>query len=161
MNVLALFVLILSVFWLVIAGFSLQSAAVGLMTILFVVWWNRDLLRTLIRGKVSLPGKKMLILAGYFFSLLWQIVLANIQVARILLSRKMPLQPVVVTFNPGLSSDLSKTVLANSITLTPGTLTLAVEGDEFTVHTLTLSAAQDVVDWPLINLLRLLEGERE
>ena len=41
------------------------------------------------------------------------------------------------------------------------TLTLAVEGDEVTVHTLTLSAAQDVVDWPLINLLRRLEGERE
>jgi multicomponent Na+:H+ antiporter subunit E len=58
-----------------------------------------------------------------------------------------------------LRTEFGRTLLANSITLTPGTLTLEV-GDEgiFTVHALTIAAARDVVEWPLIKWLHMLEG---
>jgi len=144
-------------FWLFVAGISAQSLAVGVVAVGFVFWLNRDLLLSLAEDKITLQGKKILILLGYAVSLLWQIVLANLQVAKIVLSRKMPLEPAVVTFNPGLRSDLGKTILANSITLTPGTLTIDVKGDVFTVHALTLGAAQAVVEWPLIAWLRKME----
>lgn len=87
-----------------------------------------------------------------------QVILAGLQAARIVFSPKLQLQPALVTFNPGLKSDFLKMVLANSISLAPGTLTVSVEG-EFTVHALNLSAAQKIVQWPLLSLLRGMEEE--
>ncbi|MGI6364338.1 MAG: Na+/H+ antiporter subunit E [Bacillota bacterium] len=156
MNIRWVFLFFLLVFWLLVAGPSIQGMAVGLVAIAFVIWFNRDLLDGVVATK-AFRVKNFAILLGFVFSLLWQIVLANIQVAKLVLSPKLPLQPAVVTFNPGLRTDLGKTILANAITLTPGTLTIDVEGDVFTVHALTLAAAQAVVEWPLIDSLRRME----
>jgi len=49
-------------------------------------------------------------------------------------------------FRPPLSGDLAQTLLGNSITLTPGTITLDIEGDEFVVHALTARAGTDLVE---------------
>lgn len=157
MGIRTVFLVLMLLFWLIMAGPSLQSFAVGLGTIVFVAWLNRGLLDTLVAKKWTFRAKNFLILLGFFFSLLWQIVLANIDVAKILLSPTMPLQPAVIKFDPGLKTDLGKTILANSITLTPGTLTIDVKGDVFIVHALTLTAAQSVVEWPLIDSLRRME----
>lgn len=154
-----IFFIFLVIFWIALAGISWQSIGAGLLAVVFALWLNRGLIDSLLERKRFFQGKKALILLGYGLSLLWHIVLANIQVAKLVLNPKMPLQPTIVTFNPGLSTDLSKTILANSITLTPGTLTIDVAGDEFTVHALTLAAAQDVVEWPLIAWLRRMEEE--
>jgi multicomponent Na+:H+ antiporter subunit E len=91
--------------------------------------------------------------------LLGQVILAGLQAARLVLSPNLQLQPVLVTFNPGIKSDFLKAVLANSLTLSPGTLTVSVEGEKFTVHALNLSAAQRIVQWPLLNLLRGMEED--
>jgi len=147
------------VFWLVVAGLSLQGIVLGLVAAAFVLWLNRDLVGSLVQEKWYFQGRKFIILSLYGISLLWQIVLANIEMAKIVLSPKMPLQPGIVTFDPGLKTNLSKTILANSITLTPGTLTIDVNGSIFTVHALTLAAAQGVVEWPLISWLRRMEED--
>lgn len=148
------------IFWLVVAGFSLPALIVGTAAVLFVLWLNRGQIRSL-EANWQLGIKNIFFLALFGLSLLWQIVLANVQVAKILLNPKMPMQPGIVSFSPGLKTDLSKAILANSITLTPGTLTLDVQGDVFVVHALTLAAAQGIVEWPLISWLRKLEGSRE
>ncbi|MTI95594.1 MAG: cation transporter [Firmicutes bacterium] len=152
-----IFFLVLMLFWLVITNFSLLGAVLGVLTAFAVVLINRDLLDSLFSRERKIKPAKVGMLAIYSFSLLWQIVLANLQLARIVLDPKLPVQPGLVTFNPGLKTDLAKTLLANSITLTPGTLTIAVEGDTFVVHALTLAAARDVVEWRLIHLLRRIE----
>jgi len=152
-----IFILALLCFWSILAEFSVQSMAAGLAAVLLVYWLNRDLVRSLAGRIWRFSVGKAGIILWFGLSLLWQVILANIDVARIVLSPKMPLQPTIVTFNPGLKTDLGKTVLANSITLTPGTLTLRVDGDQFTVHALTLAAAQNIVEWPLIARLRRME----
>lgn len=157
MGIQIVFGISLLLFWLVISGPSLSSLVVGIVAIVFITWLNRDLLDSLVEKKWKLKARNLIVLCGYCTSLLWKILLANIQVAKIVLSPKMPLGPVLLRFNPGLKSDLAKTILANSITLTPGTLTIDVQGDVFTVHTLTMSAAQAVVEWPLIATLRQME----
>jgi multicomponent Na+:H+ antiporter subunit E len=151
-------IFILFVFWLMVAGFSWQGMTVGLICAVAVAWGNRDLLGSLGAGPFMRPGKLHLFL-GYLLVLLWQVVLANVEIAKILLSPQLPIQPGIVTFDPGLRTEFGRTLLANSITLTPGTLTLEV-GDEgiFTVHALTIAAARDVVEWPLIKWLHMLEG---
>ena len=151
------FILLMLLFWFFMADPSLQSLAVGIVAIAFLTWLNRDLLDSLVAKKWTFRVKNFFILLGIFFSLLWQIVLANIDVAKIVLSPTMPLQPAVIKFDPGLRTELGKTILANSITLTPGTLTIDVQGDIFIVHALTLAAAQGVVEWPLIDSLRRME----
>jgi len=76
--------------------------------------------------------------------LLWQIVLSNLHVIRVILSPSLPIHPSVVRVRAPLRSDFVWTVFANSITLTPGTLTLDVDGGEALVHALTESTARDL-----------------
>lgn len=66
-----------------------------------------------------------------------QIIIASLQVARIVLSPKLSIQPVMFRFHQPLPNNIARTTLANSITLTPGTVTIDVLGDEYLVHALT------------------------
>ncbi len=68
--------------------------------------------------------------------LVWQIVLSNIQVLKILLKPKLDIDPSMVEFVPQVKTDIGITLLANSITLTPGTVTIFADRDHFFVHAL-------------------------
>ena len=82
----------------------------------------------------------------YVAWLVAQIVIANVQVTWIIVQPKMPVRPALIRFRTGLTSSLSKTVLGNSITLTPGTFTLQVHEDEFLVHTIHEKLAAGILD---------------
>lgn len=82
---------------------------------------------------------------AYLPWLIGQIVIANLQVASVVLHPRLPITPVVVRFPTRLRGDLAQTTLGNSITLTPGTITLDVDGEEFVVHALTREAAREVL----------------
>ncbi len=84
-------------------------------------------------------------LPGYAAWLLWQILLSNIAVIRVILDPSLPISPCVIRFRADVGSALGRLSLGNSITLTPGTVTLDVIGDEFVVHALTKEAADDVL----------------
>jgi len=70
----------------------------------------------------------------YLIVLLWEIIKANLDVAYRVIHPKMPIRPGIVVIKTSLKSDIAKMILANSITLTPGTFTLDVIGDELLVH---------------------------
>lgn len=72
----------------------------------------------------------------YIFILLWEIIKANICVVKYVLMAKEDLEPVLVTFKPALKDKLSWVILSNSITLTPGTITVTMENGVFVVHAL-------------------------
>lgn len=74
--------------------------------------------------------------------LAWQIVLANVDVARRILNPALPIQPHLLRVRAGQKTDLGRVVLANSITLTPGTVSVDMHGNEITVHALTHEAAR-------------------
>ena len=80
--------------------------------------------------------------------LAWQVVAASLQVAYIVLHPRLPVSPCVVRIKVRYPHMVARLTLANSITLTPGTVTLDVEGDvdgdEFLVHALTGNAAADL-----------------
>ncbi|MBU1700232.1 MAG: Na+/H+ antiporter subunit E [Candidatus Eisenbacteria bacterium] len=77
--------------------------------------------------------------------LIKEIVMASLQVAQLVLSPKMPVDPVLVGFRVDLRSPLARTMLGNSITLTPGTLTLEIQEDWFLVHALVESSAGSLI----------------
>ncbi len=70
----------------------------------------------------------------YFFVFLVALVKANFDVARRVINPKLPINPGIVSFETKLKNNFAKMVLANSITLTPGTLTIDVIGNKFYIH---------------------------
>jgi len=69
----------------------------------------------------------------------------------------MKISPNVVKFKTNLKKDLSKTILANSITLTPGTITIEVKGDEFTVHCLSEKNIEGIINSKFEKILLKIE----
>lgn len=82
---------------------------------------------------------------AYWPWLLKEILVANIDVAKAILGGKGAIQPNVFTVKASQSSELGHTAYANSITLTPGTVTIALENGEVTVHALTAAGAEGVI----------------
>ena len=76
--------------------------------------------------------------------LLVEIVRSNIAVARLVLRRKLDVRPVIVTVDARHLSPVAQATLANSITLTPGTVTLDVDAGRIEVHCLTQEIADDL-----------------
>jgi multicomponent Na+:H+ antiporter subunit E len=84
---------------------------------------------------------------GFFLYLpwlVWQILKSNIDVARIILSRDLPISPRLVRVTSSQKTPTGKVIHANSITLTPGTLSLDVRDGQILVHALTAESAEAV-----------------
>ncbi len=84
--------------------------------------------------------RRLLYIVQFSFVFLVALVKANFQVARIVINPKLPVNPGIVKFKSSLKSDFAKMVLANSITLTPGTLTVDLIEDEFYIHWLKMTS---------------------
>lgn len=95
----------------------------------------------------------------FVFILLLEIIKANFQVAMIVLSRHMNVQPEMIYFESELKDELLLTVLANSITLTPGTMTVDIEGSKLLIHCLNREYAEGVKDMHLER--KLIQIERK
>ncbi len=94
---------------------------------------------------------------AYAFLMMWEVLKANIAAVKVVFCKKLQTTPVVVHYTPKLKSEFAKTVLANSITLTPGTISLSVEDGVFTVHALNQSFADGLVGWTCEKFLQKIE----
>lgn len=83
-------------------------------------------------------------LFAYWMWLAKEIVKSSLEVARVVISPRMPISPQVIRIKPSCTHPVDLAILANSITLTPGTLALDVHNGEITVHTLTEAGAADL-----------------
>lgn len=101
----------------------------------------------------------------YFWELVKEIVKANVCVLKIITSPELQPEPALVYFEAHFKTGLSKVLLANSITLTPGTITVAVEGDRYCVHCLDRELSEGIENSVFVELLREMEekelGEKE
>lgn len=93
----------------------------------------------------------------YFGALVKEIVKANVCVLRIIISPYLQPEPALVYFRAGLRTDMARVILANSITLTPGTITVSVEGDQFCVHCLDRELAVGIERSVFVELLEEME----
>jgi len=86
-----------------------------------------------------------------------QIFMANIDIVYRVLHPKMPINPRTITFSTGLRTDIGKLVLGNSITLTPGTITMNIEGAQFTVHAIADESAKSLLNGEMRKRVEELE----
>jgi multicomponent Na+:H+ antiporter subunit E len=91
------------------------------------------------------PIHLMLAALAYWPWLLKEIVKSGWQVSRIILNPRLPISPTLVRFKPSQRSTVALATHANSITLTPGTITVEAQSEEFLVHALTRAGADGVV----------------
>ncbi|WP_245681191.1 monovalent cation/H+ antiporter subunit E [Halorientalis regularis] len=143
-------------FYLLIGGslavFDLVTGAIS-AAIVATVLWRISLTGPVRPGRLVARLGRMLVFTPY---LLWEIVVANLHVAYVVLHPSLPIDPELVEFDAAVWSEIPVTTLANSITLTPGTLTVDVTRQHFTVHTLTESSREDLLDGGLERAVRFV-----
>ncbi|KUG19006.1 MAG: Na+/H+ antiporter subunit E [Methanomicrobiaceae archaeon] len=125
---------ILFTFWVLLSGyFDAFHLTAGIICAGIVTILSHDLLMPDAGDRILRKTARFI---GYIPWLLLAILRGGLDVAYRVLHPAMPINPCIVTFETPLHGDLARTTLANSITLTPGTVTVDVEGGRFVVHVL-------------------------
>jgi len=107
-------------------------------------------------------GQETTLGLGTIFYLVWllgEIVKSNIAVAKIILSRDMPLSPRIIEVRATQYGEAAKVLYANSITLTPGTTTLDIHGNYFYVHAIDRASAEGVESGDMDRRVTALEKD--
>ena len=100
--------------------------------------------------------------ARYLVYIPWlmkEIVVSNLAVAKVIMSPSLPIHPRIVRVTGTQRTATGQVIYANSITLTPGTVTLDVRGDKFLVHALTSESAHGLLSGEMDERVTRLEGE--
>ncbi|XMB86397.1 Na+/H+ antiporter subunit E [Mycoplasmatota bacterium WC44] len=131
MKYLATFI-VLFASYVLLAGFDVSELIVGASVSAILTFVLAKHVNYTVDYK--LPIRLVVFIVVYLPVFIFQLILANIDVALRVLSPKIPLNPGFVKVNTELDGDFSKLTLANSITLTPGTLTVDVNGNDLYIH---------------------------
>jgi multicomponent Na+:H+ antiporter subunit E len=150
---------IMLIFWVIMSGmFDAFHFSLGIICCLLVAHFSSELLFPE-KGK---PWVRELIgMCLYFPYLFWQIIIANLQVAYITLHPRMldKIDPHLFRFDSILKRPISKVAMAQSITLTPGTITVNIHDNQFAVYALTKEAAESLPGEMERRIARALEIE--
>lgn len=142
----SIFVLLLAT-WAMFSGkFDAFHLGLGILASLIVTWLSQDLLFEDRKKNLADRLAEAARFVSYVFWLLWQIVLANVHVFKLAMTKEgeEEISPRVVKLKTKLKSDFAKFVYANSITLTPGTITIQINGNEFLVHAISEAVEKDL-----------------
>lgn len=157
-------VVLLSLFWLLLSGrIGLQYMIFMAVSVGLVVLMNPE--RPFGSRAPGIPrgGREIVRGAGAFLRyLIWllrSIVVANFDVARRILDPRMPIRPKLMVFHTGIRSDVGQVIVANTITLTPGTVTVDLQRGHYLVHALHPDTASAVVSGEVENMVAPIFGE--
>lgn len=150
-----IFVLMMG-FWLLMAtSVHWQHILVGtIFSLILVLFWSHLVIA---EQQTQFTIKQVYLLIKYFIKLVLEVISANIAVAMIVLNPRLNISPGIIIMRCELKRTLLRVLFVNSITLTPGTITLDLEDNLLIVHAITEDMAEGVLDWDLNK--RLLEME--
>ena len=149
--------ILLAVFWIINSGhFDFLLLSFGVFSVVLVMVVNQIMTR--VNEEYHPPIILSLRLPIYIAWLVKEIVKSNIEVIRCVWQRKPAIEPRVIRVKASQQSDLFRVLYANSITMTPGTVTMEVEGDEFTVHALTRNSREGLESGDMDRQVRSLEN---
>lgn len=121
----------------------------GVASIALVLWLSA---RMRVVDQEGHPTNLTLKATSYSVWLVWQVLKANVAMLPVVLSRRtpLPIRPQMVRVRCGADSDLARATLANSITMTPGTVSVAVEGQDILVHALNDATVKDLASGEMV-----------
>jgi len=134
--------LVLFVTWLLLSGFfEPLLITFGVATCVTVVWIARRMDLVDHEGHPIHLGPRIIV---YWLWLIGEIIKSNIDVAKRIIDPRLPIQPTLFWTKTSQQSELGQVIYANSITLTPGTVSVRVVGDSILVHALSAESAAGV-----------------
>jgi multicomponent Na+:H+ antiporter subunit E len=152
----ALMWLFLFVLWIILNGrITLELVIFGILIATAVTLFTDRVIGYRMSTDVSILRNLPLIFM-YVVYLIWQIILSALTLAGMVFRAEDP-DPVIVEFHSGLMNESSNVLLANSITLTPGTITVFQEGDRFVIHCLKPEFGEGLEDSTFIRLLKKIK----
>lgn len=151
-------IVVLLAFWLLLSGYwTPYLMAAGLGSAIAVVLFSR---RMQVIDREGFPIHLGLRILGYWPWLAVEIVKSGWQVARIILDPRLPISPTMRSFAPSQRTSVGLVIHANSITLTPGTITVEAEPGRFVVHGLTRAGAEATMGSEMDARVRACEATR-
>ena len=144
----AIFLLLMGI-WIIFSGkFDAVHLAMGAISALFITLISSSFL-FLDRGRGA--GRRLgeiIRIPGYLVWILYKIFQANLHLLKLALSpgNLKGVDPSILKIKTGLKTDFGKYILANSITLTPGTITVILEGDELLIHSISKETTAGALD---------------
>jgi len=159
---------VLFAFWLLLSGrYQAKYIIIGAVSAALVTFLTNDLFYSALQRN-ALPGiktRQVLRQIGNFILyipwLVLQIILANVQVAYLVLHPRMPIEPGLLLFRTRMRKGIAQVTLANSITLTPGTITTSLEDGNYIIHNLKPPLASSLVDGTMQNKVARVYLEEE
>jgi len=146
-NIVIFFLLLAN--WIVFSGkFDVFHLGLGIISSLFITWISHDFL---FHDRKKSWEERMREAGAFLQYIPWltvEIIKANLHVFKLAMSRTgyEEVAPRIVTIKTYLKTDFAKFVFANSITLTPGTITMLIRGDVFHVHTMSQFLEDDLLE---------------
>ncbi|MEC9484427.1 MAG: Na+/H+ antiporter subunit E [Candidatus Izemoplasma sp.] len=131
--------LVLFVIYILLAGWVIEELILGAMIALILT----VIIARYVDYKIDylLPYRLAVFIFLYIPVFVWHLILSNLNVAKRVLSVHIPLNPGFVKVKTDLTGDFAKLILANSITLTPGTLSVDVKDDTLYIHTIDVQGS--------------------
>ena len=151
-------ILMIFALWLILNGrITTEIVLLGLLLTGALSWFCYRVLDYSLKQGIRLI-KKLPIFLRYFYVLMVEIIKANFRMMAIVLNRNRPVSQTMVYFDVDLHTDWGKTLLANSITLTPGTITVSVDENRFTVHCMSREMISGIHYSQFMQLIQRLEA---
>lgn len=145
------------VLWIIFNGkFTLEIAAFGIIIAALLFAFTCKFTDYSI-AKEKKMFKNSFRIIRYIILLVLEIVKANLAVSRLILSEKEEPEPALVKFTADLATPTGRSLLANAITLTPGTITVLLEDNNYTVHCLDKDFAQGIDESEFIDIIKKCE----
>jgi multicomponent Na+:H+ antiporter subunit E len=146
-------------FWILLSGeFTFILITSGIVASLIVAYLSHDIF--IGKPDIKVETRRVLKFIKYLPWLVWKVILANFEIAYLVLHPKMLIDPQIIRFETGLKTDLGIVTLANSITLTPGTITVEANKEEFVVHAIWQKSVEGIIDGEMQRKVKEIEGEK-
>jgi len=150
--------LVIFALWILMAGIDPQELVLGGLVAVILSYILANYLN--VQFSVMIVPKLILFIFLYIPVLIIELIKANIDVAKRVLNPKLPINPGIVKVPTSIKSDTGKLILANSITLTPGTISIDADDDSVYVHWIDVKGKpedyQDQVSSSFEKILRRL-----
>lgn len=150
--------ILLFLLWMIFnANITLEIVIFGLVIAAAVYFFMCRFMDFSIQKDISMMKKSGLFLL-FVGTLLWEIMKANGATIKMILSNRYETEPCIVRFTSNLKTKTARVLLANSITLTPGTITVELEDNEYVVHCLDKDFSTGMADSRIAKILERMEA---
>lgn len=144
--------------WIILNGkVTLEITIFGLVISAFMYAFICKFMNHTVKKDIFVIRKSGYIIA-YLGVLFWEIIKANIAVLKLIFSSKYEMEPALINFTTSLKTKGARVLLANAITLTPGTITVSLEEDKFVVHCLDKELGEGIENSVFVTLLEKMEA---